>query len=124
MSAQTPLARVEGLGASHSGTGHFWRLRIGSVALVPLSVWFVCIVLSLVGVDRDGAAAFLAHPVNAVVLALFVIAALHHMVLGLQVVIEDYIHSEAPKIVLLMFSQFVAWIVGAVCLFALARIAF
>lgn len=124
MSVQTPLARVEGLGAAHSGTGHFWRLRLGSIALIPLSVWFVCIVLSLVGADRAAAAAFLARPVNAIPTALFVVAALHHMVLGLQVVIEDYVHSEGPKIALLIFNHFVAWIMGAVCLFALARLAF
>jgi succinate dehydrogenase / fumarate reductase membrane anchor subunit len=114
---------VEGLGAAHSGTGHFWRLRIGSVALVPLSVWFVCIVLSLIGADRSAAIAFLAHPVNAILMALFVIASLHHMALGLQVVIEDYVHGEGSKIALLMLNHFFAWIVGAVCLFALARIA-
>lgn len=123
MSIQTPLARVEGLGAAHSGTGHFWRLRLGSVALVPLSVWFACIVLSLIGADRNVAVAFLAHPVNAILMALFVIAALHHMALGLQVVIEDYVHGESPKIVLLMLNHFFAWIVGAISLFALARIA-
>ncbi|MGH6888668.1 MAG: succinate dehydrogenase, hydrophobic membrane anchor protein [Rhizomicrobium sp.] len=123
MSVQTPLARVEGLGAAHSGTGHFWRLRLSSVALVPLSIWFVCIVLSLIGADSAASASFLARPVNAILMALFVFVSLHHMVLGLQVVIEDYVHSEAFKIALLMLGHFVAWIVGAICLFALARIA-
>lgn len=124
MSAQTPLARVEGLGSAHSGTGHFWRLRIGSVALAPLSVWFVCIVLAQIGADRNSALAFMAHPINAVLMALFVVAALHHMVLGLQVVIEDYVHGEGPKIALLIVNHFFAWAAGAACLFALARIAF
>lgn len=124
MNVLTPRARVEGLGSAHSGTGHFWRLRLSSVALVPLSIWFVCVVLSLVGADRTQVSAFFARPTNAVLMALFVVASLHHMVLGLQVVIEDYVHSEARKIALLMLNHFVAWIVGAVCLFALARIAF
>lgn len=124
MNVLTPRARVEGLGAAHSGTGHFWRLRLGSVALVPLSIWFVCLALSLIGADRVAASTFLSRPVNAILLALFVVASLHHMLLGLQVVIEDYVHSEAPKIALLMLIHFVAWIVGAICLFSLARIAF
>jgi succinate dehydrogenase / fumarate reductase membrane anchor subunit len=123
MSVQTPLARVQGLGAAHSGTGHFWRQRISAVALVPLSIWFVCSALGLIGADRDTAAAFLAHPVNAIAMALFVIAALNHMALGVQVVIEDYIHDEGPKVALLIFNSFFSWIVGAACLFALVKIA-
>jgi succinate dehydrogenase / fumarate reductase membrane anchor subunit len=123
MSVQTPLARVEGLGAAHSGTGHFWRLRLGSVALVPLSVWFVCAALAMIGADRNAAVAFLAQPVNAIAMALFIIASLHHMALGIQVVIEDYVHEEGPKIALLMFNNFSAWVLGAACLFALVRIA-
>jgi succinate dehydrogenase / fumarate reductase membrane anchor subunit len=98
-------------------------LRQGSVALVPLSIWFVCAALSVIGADRNSAIAFLAQPVNAVAMALFVIAAVHHMALGLQVVIEDYIHREGPKIALLIFINFFAWIVGAACLFALVKIA-
>ena len=123
MSVQTPLARVQGLGAAHSGTMHFWRQRISAVALVPLAIWFVCSALALIGADRDTAAAFLARPVNAIAMALFVIAALNHMVLGVQVVIEDYVHDEAPKITLLILNNFFAWIVGAACLYALVKIA-
>jgi succinate dehydrogenase / fumarate reductase membrane anchor subunit len=123
MSVQTPLARVQGLGAAHSGTGHFWRQRIGAVVLVPLSIWFACSALGLIGADRNAAAAFLAQPVNAIAMALFVIAALNHMALGVQVVIEDYIHDEGPKIALLMLNNFFSWIVGAACLFAIVKIA-
>ncbi|HEX4157824.1 MAG TPA: succinate dehydrogenase, hydrophobic membrane anchor protein [Rhizomicrobium sp.] len=123
MSVQTPLARVQGLGAAHAGTGHFWRQRIGAVALVPLAIWFVCAALALIGAERNSAAAFLAEPVNAIAMALFVIAALNHMALGIQVVIEDYVHDEGPKIVLLVLNNFFAWIVGAACLFALVKIA-
>ncbi|HTT84652.1 MAG TPA: succinate dehydrogenase, hydrophobic membrane anchor protein [Rhizomicrobium sp.] len=123
MTVQTPLARVQGLGAAHSGTGHFWRQRITALALIPLAIWFVCSALTLIGADRDTAAAFLAQPVNAIAMALFVIAALYHMTLGVQVVIEDYVHDEGPKIALAVLNNFFAWIVGAACLFALVRIA-
>jgi succinate dehydrogenase / fumarate reductase membrane anchor subunit len=123
VSVQSPLARVEGLGAAHSGTRHFWRQRVSAIALIPLSIWFACCALALIGAQRSEAIAFFANPANAIAMALFVIAALHHMMLGDQVVIEDYVHDEGPKIVLLVVNQFFAWIVGAVCLFALARMA-
>ena len=123
MRTQTPLARVEGLGAAHSGTGHFWRQRVSAVALIPLSIWFVYAGLTLVGADREAVIAFLHQPVNAIAMALFVIATLHHSVLGVQVVIEDYAHSEGWKIALLLLNQFVAWTIGACCLFALVKIA-
>ena len=122
MSAETPLARVEGLGSAHSGTAHFWGQRASALALVPLSVWFVCDALSLIGADRNEAVAFLARPANAIALALFIVAALYHMTLGLRVVIEDYVHDEGPKIALLLLNQFFAWVVGAACLFALVKI--
>jgi succinate dehydrogenase / fumarate reductase membrane anchor subunit len=123
MSVRTPLARVEGLGSAHSGTAHFWRQRVSSVALVPLSIWFVCIALTLIGSDQGTAVGILGQPLNAILMALFVIAGLHHTVLGLQVVIEDYVHRESSKIVLLVLNQFFAWIAGAISLFALVRIA-
>jgi succinate dehydrogenase / fumarate reductase membrane anchor subunit len=123
MRTQTPLARVEGLGAAHSGTYHFWRQRVSAVALIPLSIWFVYAALALVGADRETALAFLHQPVNAVAMALFVIAVLNHSVLGLQVVVEDYVHTEGWKIALLLFNQLLAWILGALCLFALVKIA-
>ena len=123
MRTETPLARVEGLGAAHAGTGHFWRQRVSAVALIPLSIWFVYAALTLVGADREGVVAFLHQPVNAIAMALFVIAALNHSVLGVQVVIEDYVHAEGQKLTLFVFTQLVAWLVGAVSLFALVKIA-
>ena len=122
MSTRTPLARVEGLGAAHSGAGHFWRQRVTAAALVPLAIWFVCSALALIGGDRSGAVAFLKEPFHAVMMALFIIAACIHMSLGVQVVIEDYIHRESSKIVLLVLNQFFAWIVAATALFALIKI--
>ncbi len=123
MSSRTPLARVEGLGAAHSGVGHFWRQRVTAVALVPLTVWFVWAAVSLIGADRDTAVAFLKEPVNAVPMGLFVVICAIHMALGIQVVIEDYIQHEGHKIALLVLNQFFAWIVAAASLFALVKIA-
>ena len=123
MSVRTPLGRVEGLGAAHRGTEHFVSQRVTAVALVPLTIWFIVVALSLVGADRNDAVQFLAEPVNAVLMALFIIANLMHMALGLQVVIEDYISGEAGKVVLLLLNKFFAWVVGAASIFALLKIA-
>jgi succinate dehydrogenase / fumarate reductase membrane anchor subunit len=123
MSIRTPLARVEGLGAAHRGTEHFTRQRATAIALVPLSIWFTCSALSLIGAERTDAAAFLAEPVNAVLMALFVITAMIHMAAGLQVVIEDYVHNEAGKVVLLLLNKSFAWLVGAAAIYALLKIA-
>jgi succinate dehydrogenase / fumarate reductase membrane anchor subunit len=123
MNTRTPLSRVEGLGAARSGTSHFWRQRVTAVALIPLAVWFVWSALSLVGANRDAALAFLRMPVNAVFMGLFIVIAAIHMMLGVQMVIEDYVHHEGQKITLLVINQFFAWIVAAVSLYALVRIA-
>jgi succinate dehydrogenase / fumarate reductase membrane anchor subunit len=123
VSVRTPRARVEGLGTARSGVQHFWRQRLTAVALVPLAIWFAISALSLIGADRDTAIAFLGTPFNAIAMGLFVIAALIHMTLGLQTVIEDYIEREGTKLALFLLNQFFAWIVGAACLFALVKIA-
>jgi succinate dehydrogenase / fumarate reductase membrane anchor subunit len=122
-SLQTPLHKVQGLGASHSGTGHFWRQRVTAVALVPLGLWFAFAVLGLAGVTEVAALGFLAHPWNAILMAAFAVTLLYHMTLGLQDVIDDYVHTPGLKIVLLLAMRFAAIAIGAVCLFALIRIA-
>lgn len=122
-SMRTPLHRVQGLGASHSGTGHFWRERVTAVALVPLTLWFGFVVLGLAGATEVAAISFLAHPWNALLMAAFALTSLYHMSLGLQVVIDDYIHTPGMKIFLLLLVRFVVVATGATCLFALIRIA-
>ena len=123
MSARSPLARVEGLGAAHSGTGHFWRQRVTAVALVPLGLWFAYVVLGLAGTTEVAAVSFLAHPWNALLMAAFVVTLLYHLTLGLQVVIDDYVHTPGAKIVLLLLVRFAVIATGSICLFALIRIA-
>ena len=123
MSFRTPLARVEGLGTARSGVQHFWRQRITAAALIPLSIWFAVAMLGLAGADRATALAYLHEPVHAVLMILFILAALMHMVLGIQVVIEDYVPKEGQKIALLLLNRAFAWAVGAACLFAIFRIA-
>ena len=122
-SAQTPLHKVQGLGASHSGTGHFWRTGITSIALIPLSLWFAFVMLGLVGTNEVTMVQFLAHPWNAILMAAFAVTSLYHMSLGLQVVIDDYVHAAGMKIALLLLVRFVVIAIVATCVFALIRIA-
>jgi succinate dehydrogenase / fumarate reductase membrane anchor subunit len=122
-SLQTPLHKVQGLGASHSGTGHFWRQRMTAVALLPLGLWFAYTVLGLAGANVVAALAYLAHPWNALLMAAFAVTLLYHMSLGLQVVIDDYIHTAGMKIFLLLVVRFVMIATMSTCLFALVRIA-
>jgi succinate dehydrogenase / fumarate reductase membrane anchor subunit len=90
---------------------------------VPLAIWFLISALSLIGADRTEVVAFLAAPVNAVLMALFIIAALMHMALGLQMVIEDYATGEGSKVTFLILNRFFAWVVGAASIYALLKIA-
>jgi succinate dehydrogenase / fumarate reductase, membrane anchor subunit len=123
MSVRTPLGRIEGLGAAHRGTEHFVSQRVTALALVPLSIWFACSAFVLIGAERAEVVHFLAQPINTVLMALFIIAGLMHMTLGLQVVIEDYVHGEGGKVALLVLNKFFAWVVGAAAIFALLKIA-
>jgi succinate dehydrogenase / fumarate reductase membrane anchor subunit len=120
---RTPLGRIEGLGAAKSGTQHFWHQRMTAVALVPLSIWFVASTLAYVGAEQGAVAAYFAEPVNAVPMFLFILASTYHMSLGVQIIIEDYIHNEGQKIALLMLNRFAAWTVGAASGFALIKMA-
>jgi len=120
----TPMARVRGLGAARSGTGHFWLSRVTAVANVPLTIAFVIIVLMLAKADYAGAVKIVGHPVSAILLLLFVSSAAIHMRLGMQVIIEDYVHSEGTKIVLLMLNTFFAITVGLASAYAILKIGF
>lgn len=108
MSLQTPLARVLGLGSSKTGVEHWWWQRLTAVALVPLGIWFVIAVISLVGAGYTEARAWVTAPINMVLLIAFTAALLHHAQLGLQVVIEDYVHNEAWKLAGLLAIKFLA----------------
>lgn len=124
MSYQSPLARVRGLGASKNGVSHWWSQRITAVVLVPLSIWFVVSLVSLVGADHAAVVAWIKSPAIIVFLVLFIVATLHHAQLGLQVVIEDYVHSEVAKVISLLLVKFVAVVLGLTAIFDLLKISF
>ncbi len=123
MSLQTPLHKVEGLGSAHSGVTHFWRQRVTAAALVPLAIWFGFSVLGLIGAHEAATLAFLSRPLNAILMAAFAVIALYHMLLGLQVVIDDYVYVNWQKVSLMLLARAFALAAGAACLFALLRIA-
>ncbi len=120
----TPLKRVRGLGSAKEGTDHFWRIRITSIALIPLALFMVGWMLSLRGAGYAEVRASLSQPLIALAAALFIVISLDHMRLGMQVIIEDYVHGEGGKLVLLILNTFFAVAVGVVSIFALLKLAF
>ena len=120
----TPLGRVLGLGAARSGTEHFWRQRLTAVANVPLTVAFVVIVIGLLGRNHAAVVQILGSPLVAIVMLLFIGSITTHMRIGMQVIIEDYVHDEVTKLVLLMANTFFAVAVGLACAFAILMLSF
>ena len=121
--AQTPLHKVQGMGASHSGTGHFWRQRVTAAALLPLGLWFAYAALGLAGANVVAPLNYFERPVNAVLMAAFAIILFYHMSLGLQVIIDDYVHASGAKIALMLLVRFVMIAAMSTSLFALIAIA-
>ena len=120
----TPLARVRGLGAARSGTGHFWRQRLTAVANVPLTIAFVLIVVALLGRNHAAVVQILGSPLVAVVMLLFIVSICTHMRIGMQVIIEDYVHDEGAKLALLMANTFFVTAVGLASAFAILMLSF
>ncbi len=103
---RSDLGRARGLGSAKEGVQHWWAQRLTAIALVPLSLWFVAGLVFLTDVDHATAIQWLGSPVTLGLMSLFLVALIYHAVLGLHVVIEDYIHAKAVKLILLLFVQF------------------
>lgn len=121
-SMRTPLGRVRNLGASHSGTTDFWRQRITAVAMVLLIVPVLVVILTLVGRNHAGAAQILGSLPIAIILLLFIVASVLHMKVGMQVVIEDYVHNEALKLASIMANNFFCFVVALTSIYALLKL--
>ena len=107
-SLRTPLAKARGLGSAKDGTRHFWVQRLTAVALIPLTVWFALSIASLVTAGQAEVLAWIKSPLSATLMLSFIMAGFWHMKLGLQVVIEDYVHTEATKITCLILNNLIA----------------
>ncbi|MBS7455826.1 succinate dehydrogenase, hydrophobic membrane anchor protein [Coralloluteibacterium stylophorae] len=123
-SMRDPLARARGIGASGSGVSHWWIQRISSVALALLTPWFVWLVIASAGADQASVRAMLAQPVHATLMLGFVIALFWHTKLGLQVVIEDYVHTRWVELALLALVDFVCILATLACVLAVGRMVF
>ncbi|MDI1283673.1 MAG: succinate dehydrogenase, hydrophobic membrane anchor protein [Reyranella sp.] len=121
---RTPLARARGLGSARDGLHHWWAQRLTAVALIPLVVWFAISLVMLSGADYGVARAWIGSPLVMVLLILTITVGLHHGQLGLQVVIEDYVHGDGKKLALIMAVRFIAVIFGLAATVAILRIGF
>ncbi len=121
---RTPLSRARGLGSAKEGVAHWWAQRLTAVALIPLTVWFAISLVMLSGADYGAVRAWIGSPLVMVLLTLTIVVGLHHGQLGMQVVIEDYVHSEGVKLALIVVIKFLAVLFGLGAVVAIMRIGF
>jgi succinate dehydrogenase / fumarate reductase membrane anchor subunit len=121
-SMRTPLGRVRSLGASHSGTTDFWRQRLTAVAMVLLMVPVIVVVMMLLGRNQAGAAQILGSAPIAIIMLLFIVASCWHMKIGMQVVIEDYLHGEMVKLACVMANNFFCIAVALASIYAILKL--
>lgn len=122
MSLRSPLGRVLGLGAAKSGTGHWWGQRMSGLALALLGLWFAAMLATMPGFSHGAAMAFIGQPVNAVLLTLLAITMAYHSYLGLEVVVEDYVHAHVLRIFLLIVFRFAHVFLAVAAVFGILKI--
>jgi succinate dehydrogenase / fumarate reductase membrane anchor subunit len=120
---RSPLGRAIGLGSAKEGVAHWWAQRVTALALVPLTLWFVIAVIGLVGADHSVFVAWVRSPMPAILLILLLVATFYHASLGLQVVIEDYIHGEVARLATLLMMRFLCIVFAVRGIFAVLKLA-
>ena len=123
-SLRTPLGRVHHLGSAHHGTRHFWHQRLTSVANVPLTIAVIVIVMGMLGRNHAAVVQILGSTFVSITLILFVLSSVYHMWIGMQVIIEDYVHHENSKFAMLMANTFFSIAVGLAAVYAIFKLAF
>jgi succinate dehydrogenase / fumarate reductase, membrane anchor subunit len=121
---RTPLSRARGLGSAKQGVHHWWAQRITAVALIPLVTWFAISLIMMSGADYAVVRAWIGSPVVMVLLTLTIVIGLHHGQLGMQEVVEDYVHGEGMKLALIVLLRFIAVFFGLAAIVAILRIGF
>jgi succinate dehydrogenase / fumarate reductase membrane anchor subunit len=119
---RSPLGRARGLGSTHRGSAHWWAQRVTAVALVPLGLWFVFLVIGLAGASRDVMTARISSPVSLSLMLALIVATFYHMWLGLQVVIEDYVHEERLKLAALLVLRGACVLLTLICIISALKI--
>lgn len=122
-SMRTDLGRVRGLGSAKEGAHHWWMQRLTAIGLIPLTLWFVASVASLAGAGHAETAEWLGAPLVAITMVLLIVATLYHAALGIQVVVEDYIHHEGWKFAWLIAVKLVFFVLGVTAIFSVLKLA-
>ena len=123
MSLRTPFARARGLGSAKEGVSHWWWQRVSAVALVPLTLWFAVAVASMAGAGHAEVVAWIGSPIVATGLIMFSVTLIYHAVLGMQVVVEDYVHHEGVKLGMLVALKLAAIVLAIMAVLSILRIA-
>ncbi len=124
MSLRTPLGRVRGLGSAREGVAHWWGQRLTAIALVPLTLWFVVSIAALAGADHGAVVAWLRAPVSAILMVLLIAVSFHHLQLGLQVVLEDYVKTEGLRLAAIIGVKIAAAAFALAAVVAVLKVAF
>ncbi|MBL4802795.1 MAG: succinate dehydrogenase, hydrophobic membrane anchor protein [Emcibacter sp.] len=123
MNLNTPISKVRGLGSAKSGTHHWWMQKIAAVALVPLTIWFVASIVQLTQADYFTVKAWMSSPVSAIAMLMYIVIGIYHLRLGLQAIVEDYIHAEGMKVFLQFSILFGCTIIMVASIFSVLKIA-
>jgi succinate dehydrogenase / fumarate reductase membrane anchor subunit len=121
-SMRTPLGRVRNLGAAHSGTSEFWRQRLTGVAMTLLMIPGIVVVMMVLGRNQAGAAQILGSPLVGLILLLFIVASTWHMKIGMQVIVEDYVHNEKVKLAAIMANNFFSFAVALAAIYGIFKL--
>jgi succinate dehydrogenase / fumarate reductase, membrane anchor subunit len=119
---RSPLGRARGLGSAKAGAAHWWAQRLTALALLPLTLWFLCAAVRLIGQTRDDVVSWMAGPLPLVLMIALVIATFHHLQLGLQVVIEDYVENHALRVGAVLLVKALALLLALACIVSALRL--
>jgi succinate dehydrogenase membrane anchor subunit len=119
---RSPLGRARGLGTAKAGAAHWWAQRLTSIALLPLTLWFLCAAVRMIGATRDDLVFWMAGPLQIVLMIALVIATFHHLQLGLQVVIEDYVNNDRLRIGSIMLVKGLSLLLALACIVSVLRL--